>query len=144
MKPVTTHKTEHPRAGICPLGGALFRGVIPHEAGHVSFDLKSVHDAFADQVVKALKFFLCLSHVSNIACDESATLDVKPDAIGTNNCAKPARWCGFGAKVIPCAAGYPRILPDVTSGCFASTALGLRVEGLFPTDKRIAQWVCPN
>lgn len=70
MEYLTTHEAQHPRAGIRPLGGALW-SVIEHQRGHVSLDLKAVHDALANQVVKALSFFLCLSHVSNIACDES-------------------------------------------------------------------------
>ena len=62
MTPVTTHQTKHPRAGIRPLGGALW-GVIPDEGGHVSLDLKAVHDALANDLVESFR----LSHASIVA-----------------------------------------------------------------------------
>lgn len=112
MTHLTTHEAQHPRAGIRPLGGALFRGVVPHEAGLVGLNLKAVHDAFAYQVVKALSFFMCLSHVSNIACDESDGPYEQAVIGGNNNSAAYTRSGVFDPNGTPWASGDTSVLPS--------------------------------
>ena len=108
---LTTHEAQHPRAGIRPLGGALFRGVVPHQRGHVGVNLPSLHDAFANQVVKALSFFMCLSHASNIACDESDGPYEQAGIGGSNNSAAYTRSGVFDPNGTPWTSGYTSVLP---------------------------------